>query len=307
MKIYLRFKGLAEPCTGDVVQQNTVVREITKPIEKDVYRMSFIDGTSVTASSEQVWTYYDLKHGKVHTADFETLYNRASKKDLLTTYYDFKAMSEPFFFDVVKIPKIPPVIAGAFCSLKVKPQNRLPEEFLCLQESLGVAKARLNKRNLIKYLQESWWNNDKFIPSEAYIPDEIKYTTVARRCEFLTAFFLNSGVPNAHKNRIYVKVPSKRLLNDLMWLIRSLGGQAILNMDSKLTIIPNECVYSCLTGKLRWGLVNYDETLVPYKRLQKIEYLGKMSWSEIYTNNGEYMNEDFILIRGDYIGESEKG
>ena len=56
---------------------------------------------------------------------------------------------------------------------------------------------------------------------------------------------------------------------------------------------------------MRNSLVNYEDGTVYLKRLRSIQYVGQRYWSEIYTT-GPYANKDFVLVRGDLFGKSEK-
>ena len=72
-----------------------------------------------------------------------------------------------------------------------------------------------------------------------------------------------------------------------------------------VTIELNDAIFYTTSGKLRNSLVNYEDGTVYLKRLRSIQYVGQRYWSEIYTT-GPYANKDFVLVRGDLFGKSEK-
>lgn len=310
MKIYLWDKGFAEPCTGDVVQRNNRVVGITSPIEKDIYKMVFFDGTSVLTTDDMIWTYHYLKHDRHYTVDFKTFRERASMKDLETTFYFFDAMTKPFWFNVDKV-LIPPIVAGLYCAQSRALDTMLPPNIFYSSHYFGITKTPTGKKTLLKHMQENWWHDTHFRPLNAYIPDEIKYSTVHKRCEFLTGFFSLKGKTDSRKTKILVSVTSRQLADDLIWLIRSLGGQAgykkfRLPRTFNIFIYPNDVIFPSLPSRMQVNLVNCTDDSIKYKKLRGIEYMGKMPWSDIHTELGVYYNEDFIPVRGEKFGESKE-
>ena len=313
MRIYLQKKGYAEPQVGDIIQHNTKVIKVSEPVAKDIFKLTFKDDTVVYTSNDQVWTYYSYGYGGIRRefkTTFEEFYKKASLKDLTTTNYDFPALTTPYNFTGTKYT-IHPFLAGyisassRYTKINARYLNELYKLFNLPQCSF-VAKKRL-----LEYMKESWWKADKFNPRTVYIPDEIKYGSITCRKSFLQGLFLNKGKADKGKNKIIFRTSSKVFADDLIWLIKSMGSRARKRKEIHnvhvwvVTIELNDAIFYTTSGKLRNGLVNYEDGTVYLKRLRSIQYVGQRYWSEIYTT-GPYANKDFVLVRGDLFGKSEK-
>lgn len=313
MRIYLQKRGYAEPQVGDIIQYNTKVTKISEPVAKDIFKLTFKDDTVVYTSKDQVWTYYGYGYGGIRrefTTTFEEFYRKASLKDLTTTNYDFPALTTPYNFTDTK-PIIHPLLVGyiSASSIRTKINARYLNELyrlFNLPQCSFVAKKRL-----IEYMKNHWWKADKFNPKTVFIPDEIKYGSITCRKSFLHGLFLNTGKADNGKNKIILRTVSKVFADDLIWLIKSMGSRARKRKcphsvhSWMVTIELNDAIFYTTSGKLRNSLVNYEDGTVYLKRLRSIQYVGQRYWSEIYTT-GPYANKDFVLVRGDLFGKSEK-
>lgn len=313
MRIYLQKRGYAEPQVGDIIQYDTKVTKVSKPVVKDIFKLTFRDDTVVYTSNDQVWTYCGYGYGGIRrefTTTFGEFYKKASLKDLTVTNYDFSALTKPYNFSG-RTCVIHPLLAGFISAFPV--QTKINIRYLNdLFRLLNLPKCSyVAKKRLVGYMKEYWWKASKFNPQTVFILDDIKYGSIACRKSFLRGLFLKSGTTNIGKNKIIFKTYSKVFADDLIWLIKSMGSRARKKRASQtkntwlVTIELNDDIFYTTSGALRNKLVNYEDGTVYHKRLRSIQYVGQRYWSEIYTT-GPYATKDFVLVRGDLIGESEE-
>ena len=198
-----------------------------------------------------------------------------------------------------------------------KPQEEIAEKI----RSLGykVSKTQEKKR----YISEisRLMTDDVFTKysSERYIPDVYKYNSVENRKELLCGLLDTDGECNK-SHSIQYSTTSKKLAEDILWLVRSLGGKAQLQPTNKQgwyydnngnKVICKQCYR--ITIALSFNPFCIKHRRERYKPnvqhrymcrwIDKIEYIGEHDGMCISVDrqDGLYLANDFIVTHNSAI------
>lgn len=213
---------------------------------KKIYKVKFSDYTEVRCGAEHLWntmTLNEKRHNKGYTTKTtkeisETILNKRNQKiHRIPIVSDVVAFNE-------RVIKIDPYLLGCLLgdgylgkSIKLTTSDqeileecssRLPEdnEFVFRKKydySVKYNKNNLLKKELVRYNLIGKKSINKFVP------DDYKFNTPEIRLEILQGLLDTDGWICKHRSgncRIQYSSISKQLADDVMFLVRSLGGHA---------------------------------------------------------------------------------
>lgn len=142
-----------------------------------------------------------------------------------------------------------------------------------------------------------------------YIPDDYKYTDIESRKELLRGLIDTDGEVNNHGSIIYSTV-SERLRDDVLWLVRSLGGKATVQPTAGKNgerVYCKDCYRITISLPDGFGVPCYVEhkakRVHPVQRryltrwIDSIEYVGEQECTCVTVDreDGLYLCNDFIV------------
>lgn len=304
---------------------------------KPIYRIYFIDGRYIDAGLNHLWEVYDCKNQKYIKTTEQLLNSSLSfkhKKSGNSYKYAIPNTQEVEFSK--KDLKIDPYILGALLgdgctSVGTNTINcmdeeiinefrkRLPEYEIKKDKSTNVKHTIVYKGKKRNFHNENPLNqalkelNLKCKASKKFIPEIYKYSSIEDRYELLRGLFDTDGSINENGS-IEIKLSSKQLIDDIEWVLRSLGiqcQQGVMDVRGKIQILPNnrqfvsDHLYYRLfvkTDKPIFKLKRKLNRLKPRKRrnvtsITRIEYLGVYSATCITVDSPDhlFLTKDFIV------------
>lgn len=238
---------------GDIVLgsngKETKVLDIFEQGTKEIYKITFSDGSSTECCAQHLWAVKSLddkrrnKNWKIVQLK-EIIGNEKNK--LNQCVYEIPLLSEPFSFNIKDVP-IDPYILGvllgdgslhekASISLSTK-DDFIVNEFkknlphgtsIVYRSGYDYAIVSKERRNILRSKLKTLGligtkSNNKFVP------DIYKYNLFSIRLSVLQGLLDSDGWCGHHrsgKNRVQYYSTSEHLSNDVMWLVQSLGGTA---------------------------------------------------------------------------------
>ena len=238
--------------------------------KRDTYKITFKDGRSTRCSGDHLWRV-STRSGKIKLVSINEI-----KDDYIGVSKDGKHHTSKYLVELpcaVQYQKqdvpIDPYLLGAFIgngcltekALTISSGNLdVPVEIarkLGLQTSIRkcnnfhyrfIVDSYIDKNDKIrnKYLQTKDFFNE--LPDmigaksgDKYIPDVYKYNTIDIRMEILRGLFDTDGTISKNKYRISYSTTSKRLKNDIVEIIQSLGFEASVKKDKRKKYKTGTC------------------------------------------------------------------
>lgn len=226
--------------------------------EKDIYEVSFEDGTSVKTSLDHLWTVqttYDRKVGKERTVTTGDMINDLYTEGGKRKKYSIDYVKPVEFNNTLTDDHLHPYVMGALLgdgSLKgnhtltnidediLDRFKRLLPEGEILRSSNGGIQYRIQdetqKRNNMGYplpcksLSEIRKYGLDVGSDDKFIPKDYLYSSIDNRIELLRGLMDTDGSTSIGTNSYneYTTI-SKQLADDLIELVRSLGGRATVS------------------------------------------------------------------------------
>lgn len=231
--------------------------------EKEVYRVTFTDGTFTECCKEHLWTILPRNiHKWAKTIELQELFDKPLYKLTKNKYKERKyyiPMSAPIKFDAQDV-YIPPYVLGcligdghignnilsmtsADSEIIEKMQELMdiytPNYFL---SKLECSKYGYTIRQKVKQFRIGEKHNPCALPNKyleelkrlnlianskhKFIPDCYLYNSIENRIELLRGLMDTDGTINKSGSTIQFNTISKRLRDDLIQLVESLGGSA---------------------------------------------------------------------------------
>lgn len=200
-----------------------------------LYRVYLDDGSFCDVSSGHLWTVkgrkerrMDLGWTTLSTLDILKKGVRRSNGKVQARQWELPGIS-PVFYPRRKVP-VHPYVMGVWLGdghkgspTYSKPYPKIAERIRSLGYSLSVGAWGKTRIQNITHL----WKMDVFQHHsyERYIPDNYKYNCIECRKELLRGLLDTDG-EITKGNSIGYSTTSKRLADDIIWLVRSLGGKA---------------------------------------------------------------------------------
>ena len=232
---------------------------------KDVYQITFRDGTKTRCGLEHLWKVSTSKQRANMREKGNERYKILTLKEILNDYKKFVIYPEKanggHFAYKYSIPinnaikfnnnaelKLHPYALGlllgdgGFTSNVVTFTNSEDELFEQLDECLKPLNVYVNCRDMGNYKQANLCSDENRNPikiilkelnlygcgsREKFIPKEYLYTSIENRLELLSGIINTDG--SVHNTDIYVSSYSEQLIKDIAELARGLGFIAIIN------------------------------------------------------------------------------
>ena len=281
----------------------------------DVYKVTFNDESFVNCSLDHIWTVRDVNRRKRGTGWItKTLkelvnsglsYNHKGKRALTTRKPVLKweiPLSEPVNYLKKKFV-IDPYILGALigdrCLVLDGICISIPDHQIQIKEIIDPKlpkgfKTKINNfpncpqyymtrntsvgKNIIKSEIKRLGLNVKSV--DKFIPKEYMFASIEQRIELLRGLMDIDG--SADKNKIHYHTKSLQLAKDVIELVQSLGGQALLysydrtkenkGIEHRVNVRMKVCPFYLDSKKKEWNIVknNYCS-----RYIKSVEYVGK--------------------------------
>lgn len=208
---------------------------------KPIYKVTFIDGASTRVTAEHLWLVSQTCHEKdFHIADTATLINilknQPKNSNLLIP------LTKPVVFTRARLGiHIKPYTLGALLGdgcltgkNTVTFTTKDPEIIenvekdgykVSVRETAKILNCCILQSREIRKALKTWGLLVK--SNSKYIPEGYKYADIETRMELLRGLMDTDGYADSRGHIQYCSV-SKRLAEDVQWLIRSIGGKATI-------------------------------------------------------------------------------
>lgn len=298
--------------------------------KKDIYEVTFDDGTKTRCCKEHLWLGFDedtlkaqmnilgtgskknVTWGVYTLEDVINLLENPSKKfvvpncrmvDFKENYNPINPMSLGFFFACGSVDKNRVVFDDYQPKIKVLPT------VLRFEKVLNI-KVRSNEEY---YFLERIWNNNK-----DRIPVEYLHTSMMNRVKFLYGFF--GGFKQAwnlcsKKQFFQIETDKSLLINDVIYMIRSLGAKVFVSREETdyLPIYKIEVECPHLYVDLDWSrrdkpFSNFEFCQEMVKYVESIKRVSTEHCQCILVDDPEhvYLTDDFVVthntILQTYVG-----
>lgn len=267
--------------------------------EREIYKVTFADETTVNCDSEHLWTVSTRKARKRaqrHLTDNVIHYETLTLAEIIpnikimkgtkseTLNYKIPLLSSPVEFDysALKTP-IDPYVLGLSLgdvhggSKKSHSQDGEIKKYLLSQK-------HNNKRQQPTVNKVSWLDKLKDIfrvgkkpkksPEIRFIPEAYLHSSVSNRIALFQGLMDANGYTHAKGNVLYNTV-SKELSEDFLFLVRSLGIVADVNLNTKMfkRDKAGDKVMSLPTYVIAMSF-NRDTNIIPFRLPRKISRIN---------------------------------
>lgn len=334
--------------------------EYLHPIEvRDYYRVKFIDGTETLCSDNHLWQFHITRYGNGSKKDLEgnKLTDKVwTVKHLYQWMQEKKAgqhqganltipLTQPVRFNIDtefggELPIHPYFLGclignGCFSEIMIKHgtvqlTTRDPEmvdriasfgyqyDYVTSKKKTASNYVYKDKR-LIHNLQIMGLAGHT--AENKFIPEQYKYASIERRKLLMQGLTDTDGYVDSRGHVSYTSI-SEQLINDIAWIVRSLGGKATITSkiptytykgekregkraytvyimtkcDTELAFIPRK------KERCRDEYNGGNSELC--RRIVDIEYIGKKEGRCITVDqpHGLYVTDDFVVTHNSYLG-----
>ncbi len=301
--------------------------------EKDVYEVSFSDGTSTLCCDEHLWTVYNVKSRKWQTIELKDIKKSGLFQSKSQSRHKYKIpMANPIEFESKSID-IPAYTLGALLGDGSLTQHisiacaKSDEEILANIRAELPAEMSVRPFHKIEYSflsdgAENPYNRAikkyelNVRAEDKHIPTEYLNNSVEVRLALLQGLMDTDG--SADKNgRLTFVTCSERMRDDFKYLIQSLGGICHINEKHTSYAYKNEkragkkAYY--LTFKLPSDVVPFrlarkkqrlnSKCKAPFRYITDIKYVGKQECQCIYIDSKDhlYLTNDFIVTHNTLV------
>jgi hypothetical protein len=294
--------------------------------EKDIYRVTFSDGTTTECCDEHLWA------SKTTTQRFRNSKGTIQTlREIIESGITYKNGDKKYFIPITKqiqfathnLP-IDPYILGILLgdgSLKQnvhltnskkdiikKVKQRLPNDIQLRQEKkrtneYDLVRTNADKFSLNRFRQVLKQFNLNVGSHEKYIPDLYKYASISQRIDLLNGILDTDGW--TCYNVLGFSSSSEQLCDDVQFLIESLGGTATKRTDRNITykykgeirkgrdaytltinLPENVPAFSCEAKSSKYKA---HAKYKPYRAIKKIEFVGRKQAMCIATSNPTHL------------------
>lgn len=300
---------------------------------KDVYKVTFTDGSSTECGEEHLWTVrtpgMKWKGYGYRTWPLSRIKERI--RDTSNNLVHFIPIAEPVTFQSERLEPfvIHPYALGCLigdgglsgngiCLTKGdKELFTLVEEYFpnTLKFSTMEGITQRIKRASRKVKQNSWWDEirrlDLNTKSNAkHLPSEYIFTSIENRIALLQGLMDTDGHVFPDGSSVEWSTSSEQLCTDFVFLVQSLGGTAhakikVVNGKSYWVVkllLPNTFPLFRLTRKkLRWE--QRQGKYQPRRGIKSVEFIGRKRCQCIRVSNpdGLYITDDCIVTHNSLI------
>ena len=283
-------KKIGELKIGDYVigkngKKSTVTGFFPQGFE-DIYKVTFNDGCYVYCDKYHLWSVKDIEEKSnewitlsvEQLIDNELVLNKDNRN--IKTYYKNKNGDSKW-----AIPVVNPV---EFCD----DENLMIDPYL-----LGKNLANVNVKD-----------NDNICYHKGFIPHSYKYSSIDNRIKLLQGIMDYSEVKINDNIEIIYQSCHKKLLNDISYLIQSLGGICIFNNkeDGKYCLrikLPKEIIPFSDENKLNnYNLPENHEILRYIVNIEKLKEQKECVCISVDSEDKLYVIENFLVTHNTIQG-----
>lgn len=272
---------------------------------KNCYRLLFIDGTSVECSEEHLWTVISKRNHSKHKKETKTTKQlKADYKDKQGRYIYAINYVLPVQFSEQEVPIHPYTLGLLIADGSLKNNKRLclskeKEELIPLVEGwsqLGLKRVgtsfdfNIKSSNIIKSIIQLKLNVNSY---DKFIPFDYILNSVQNRMFLLQGLLDGDGYADQLKPGIEYSTSSKILGNQVVDLVRSLGGKATISNRTGIYRDEDAEEVYCKTNYRVW-IQFFDNTVIPFN----LSY--KRNW---YRKQTRFKEKAIVSIK--LIGERE--
>lgn len=299
--------------------------------EKDIYNITFNDGTNVECCDEHLWNV-NTPIRNWRNQPFLTM----STKDIIEGGYKKRNGDNKYYIPIVKPIEfekkeyiIHPYNLGCIlgdgcvsskCSVQL---TNIDEELLNIFENNLIDEHYLKKKGIEYLVQSNLKRNNKYSreierlglrgkkSDDKFIPKEYLFGSIEDRLELLQGLMDTDGYAGKSMNEITLK--SKQLIEDLRFLVESLGGIGRLN-DKFIYYNGKKIKYYRLLVKLPLGMHPFKikrkrgvyKPPIKYKPnrgIKNIEFVGRKEARCIMVDSEDslYVTNNCILTHNTLI------
>ncbi len=292
----------------------------TTPIcNKDVYKVIMKDGSTTEAADDHLWmiqTTYDKQNKKYRiltTKEIIPILKKGKQNNCFIDYIKPLNHVEKSYF-------VHPYLMGLYLgdgdscnrysifkpNILQKASQYIPEKYRFSKQSEGyyaiITETKRNSKG--QFISNNEFINEmrrlgmnKVIRDTKFIPDDYLKGSIKQKQTLLQGLLDSDGSKN-NNGYEYVTI-SKRLAEDVIYLVKSLGGRA--TMTSR---IPKT---NFASAKLSYRLFI---SFPPYQKsnsIERIDYVGKKECKciTIEDKEGLYITDDFIVTHNSSYGFSQ--
>ncbi len=313
------FKQMGEICVGDEVfglNGLTKVQSVHPQGKRKIYRVYFNDGRYTDCADNHLWLVNTEKdRGNSCRKGFNQVLETKDMINNVNIYYgnrnrkNYKVPLSAVYFEKKQL-KIPPYSLGAllgdgsFTSSSIMFTNveddvimKVSNELLHLEVTTKIAErgaVRLNggfkilKPALSEYGLLNLKSKDKFIPKD-YL-----YTSFEDRLKLLRGLIDTDGTIDNKRGGVSYSTSSKRLKEDVAFLVRSLGGRCFISKKQGKYKKDGEIIET----EMSYILSISFENLIPYssekhtKRYAERKVKKYKNREGLYITKIEFLKED---------------
>ncbi len=300
----------------------------------DTYRIRFSDGAETVCTADHLWMSRVSR-----VPDSDKVRTTAEIKRLIDVERKnvFIPLCSPIEFDrEVELPIKPYMLGvligdGYLCRYTItitkgdmEVFDRIREDGYSLTNYCGNHPERTPEYGVKDFKEEKKWLTEKKLRCKGYkkyIPNEYKYASIQDRIDLIQGLMDTDGYADKHGNCSF-STTSKRLANDVQWIIRSLGGRA--KITSKIPSytrkdgtkkkcrrayivhvrMPDNSILFSLPRKKKRCEVTYKRKHPQGqgRRIASILWDGEKECQCITLDNeqGLYLTRDFIVTHNSY-------
>lgn len=270
---------------GDILYnrfgQEVKVKGVFPQPKRNVYKVSFDDGTFSLVDEEHIWLVQDYKDRKTSHlfSKRKQSYKTLTTKEILETGFSLHR-SDGLNRRIFSVP---------FCSPVSFPKRVLPISHSKFSQFLFSENVSLSKTELLFLKNLNLTSCD---PSQFFIPEEFIYSSISQREEFIKQLFrfkkltfTNTGIVSFR-----MSLNQEQLIEDVIFLFRSLGAK-VRKQDGgpKSAIIrvtfPYDISY-LLTKEIDLSKYRYKENMISFcKFITQIEFIREEPTVCFYVEN----------------------
>lgn len=224
---------------GDIVSgfdgKSQMVLGIYDKGQRDIIRLHFDNGLYIDCCEEHLWNIYSYRKNKIVTVDTNYIIKQLEKKRIHIP------LCHPVEFECKGNLPIHPYTLGALIGDGTF-TNRESSIKIATDDEIVNRISQLENVEVRKYTPKDRYQHFTLISNdirrgleslglmeshsyEKFIPECYKYTSVENRKELIRGLFDTDGYNDKRANRIEYTTTSKRLADDIRWIIHSLGGK----------------------------------------------------------------------------------
>lgn len=283
---------------------------------KDMYKVTFDDGTEVKCSGDHLWTVQKIYRGKIKKElTLNTLEIKKRREELPTVRYGVKLVEPVDFKEKLDEDDIDPYVLGVLLEIGII-SNEIDPVIIAKNNEMAL---RLRFK---KGVEETLGGNYRIVggreklkeygllDGELFIPEKYLYSSLKDRKELIRGLLDSQGViePRSSCKIVCYSGFYKKLADDVIELVKGLGGEAhyskLINRKERFNVSVRLFFDPFYDSE---ELENYKELKDSKRRWKEISSIERIEDEEcqcIYVDNEEHLfvTEGYTLTHNTGIG-----